>query len=337
MRYLKTAIFEQVLGSTKRLAVPIMSAPGIELLALDADAVYRNPDLQFQCIAALAERFPADLLVTFMDLTVEAEAFGCRVQYSGTGIPDLSGKLLPDAAACKDLPVPAVGSARTAQVLSCAEKCAAALPRPVLAGMIGPFSLSCRLVGMTEMLMLSIEEPALAHLLLHKSTQFCSQYLQAIKGTGVAGVIIAEPAAGLVSPAMCQEFAADYLGEMIATVQDDEFLIILHNCGKTDKQITQLLATGADGLHLGNAVDILTILPQVPENRLVLGNLDPVGILKNAYPDDIYRETLALLQKTSTWPHFVLSTGCDLPREVKVANLDAFFQARTDYNRQVPA
>ncbi|NLF94501.1 MAG: methylcobamide--CoM methyltransferase [Oligosphaeraceae bacterium] len=335
MRFCKKDLLADVLGSPRRLAMPILSAPGIAIIGADPDMVYQQGEMQFKCIAALAERYPADLLVTFMDLTVEAEAFGCSVQYSGAGIPSLSGKLLQESADCQKLAVPAIGSGRTAEVLHCAAKCAAELPRPVLAGLIGPFSLACRLAGMTEMLMLCLEEPALAHLLLHKTSQFCQQYLQALKQSGSAGAIIAEPAAGLISPEMCREFAADYLHRMITAVRDDAFLLVLHNCGKTDKQIAELLSTGADALHVGNAVDILDILPQMPVDRLLLGNLDPVGSLQNGRPARVYQETMALLQKTAPWPNFILSTGCDVPREVNHENLEAFFQARADYNRQV--
>ena len=59
-------------------------------------------------------------------------------------------------------------------------------------------------------------------------------------------------------------------------------MVILHNCGKTEKQVGELLGAGADALHVGNAVDIRVILDQVPADIPVMGNLDPAGLFLSA-------------------------------------------------------
>lgn len=237
--------------------------------------VFQNGELQFRCIKALSEAVPVDAQVTFMDLSVEAEAFGSEISFSEHANPTVSAPLASTAEAIAALEVPPVGTKRTAEVLRCARLCAEKLERPTFGGLIGPYSLAGRIADMTEMMILAAGEPETAHMLLRKTTGFLKNYIRSIKETGAAGVVIAEPAAGLISPEMCQEFSADYLREMIDEVRDDTFMVILHNCGRTEKQVGAMLSTHADAIHVGNAVDICEILKQTPEEVPVMGKSGP--------------------------------------------------------------
>ncbi len=335
MNFRKADFVASVLAEPVRKAIPIMTSPGAELIGAKPREVFQSGELQFRCIQALAEAVPADMHVTFMDLSIEAEAFGSPITFSDHENPTVAAALANDADTIAALAVPAVGSKRTAEVLKCAELCARNLERPTLCGIIGPYSLAGRIADMTEMMVLAAAEPETAHALLEKTAAFLTAYLRQLKTTGVAGVVIAEPAAGLLSPEMCQEFAADYLKKIIAAVKDESFFVVLHNCGKTEKQVAALLSTGADALHVGNAVNILDILPQVPETTPVMGNLDPVGVFKNMSADEVYAETMALLKATAGYRNYILSSGCDLPPAVPMANVRAFFKAREDYNKQI--
>ena len=48
-------------------------------------------------------------------------------------------------------------------------------------------------------------------------------------------------------------------------------------------------------------------------------------------PDRVREETLALLNKCSKYPNFVLSSGCDIPPMTPWENIDAFFAAQNEY------
>lgn len=323
----------EILSTPKRKAIPIMTSPGFELIGASPAEVFRDGELQFRCIEALSREVRADALVTFMDLSVEAEAFGAPIQYSEHENPTVTGRIVDGEAAIRALAVPGVGAGRTAETLKCARLCAENIGgRPIFGGIIGPFSLAGRLADMTEIMILALAEPEAAALLLDKVTDFLAAYARAVKECGLDGLVIAEPAAGLLSPEMCRDFSAAYLKRIIAEVQDDRFKVILHNCGKTEKQIPELLSTGAAMLHLGNAVNLPEILPQIPAATPLLGNIDPVGVFKNADSDTVYAATMALLEATRPFANFALSSGCDIPPGVPMANIRAFFRAADDYN-----
>ena len=177
-------------------------------------------------------------------------------------------------------------------------------------------------------------EPDTIRLLLDKCSEFIMEYLRAMKATGVNGVIIAEPAAGLVSNEDCSAFSSAYIKKIVEELQDDRFMVVLHNCGNTGHCTAEMAETNAAGLHFGNKIDMVAALKECPAEALVMGNLDPVGVFKMASAEKVREETLALLRNTAEWPNYVLSTGCDVPPEVPMENIRAFYEALNEYNRQ---
>ena len=131
--------------------------------------------------------------------------------------------------------------------------------RPVFAGVIGPFSLAARLLDVTEIMVDCYDEPDMVHIVLDKAAQFLTEYCLAYKAAGANGVVVAEPVAGLLSPSLAEEFAAPYIKRIIDAVQDDEFIVIYHNCGNAVPNLLDTIySIGASAYHFGNAVDIPT-------------------------------------------------------------------------------
>lgn len=337
MAFSSNQFIQRILSSPRRLAMPIMTAPAMRQLGISAADAFRSGELQAQCLKAVIADGRADACTSFMDLSVEAEAFGCPVAFAEDEIPNVTAPILGEDADIGALLVPPVGRKRDGETLRALRLCAGASSMPLFGGMIGPFSLAGRLVGMSEIMMMAGAEPEAARCLLEKTSAFLLDYARAIKATGANGLIIAEPSAGLLSPDMCRTFAVDFLRDIIQQVKDDSFMVILHNCGRTEKQLAALRASGCDALHVGNAVAMLEILPQLPRDFPVMGNIDPVGVLKNASADLVYEHCRAFLKATADYPNLVYSTGCDVPADTPAANIAAFFRARDDYNRELSA
>lgn len=64
-----------------------------------------------------------------------------------------------------------------------------------------------------------------------------------------------------------------------------------------------------------------------PSHTLVMGNIDPVGVLKMSSASQVAAQVAELLQRTCGYPNFVLSTGCDVPPGVPMENITAFYAA----------
>ncbi|RJP73157.1 MAG: methylcobamide--CoM methyltransferase [Ignavibacteriales bacterium] len=325
---------ESVLQSEERLAIPIMTHPGIEMINKKVIDAVKNGEIHFKAVEAIHNNFPGAAANIMMDLTVEAEAFGCKINFSEDEVPNVASRIVYDEKSINDLPVPSLQNGRVPEYLKAAKLAAEKIKsKPVFAGCIGPISLAGRLFDMSEMMTSLYIEPEMIKILLGKCTDFLKKYVFEFKWLGANGVIMAEPAAGLLSGDMCDEFSSNYIKEIVDEVQDDNFLFILHNCGNTGQATQSMISTRAHALHFGNKIDIVGVLNEVPGNILVLGNLDPVGVFKLSDTETIYNETLNLLERTAMHKNYIISSGCDLPPGVPLENVNAFYNALSFFNK----
>ncbi len=323
----------EVIGGSQRLAIPIMTHPGIEMCGYSIREAVTDGQKHFEAIQKLDQTYPAAASTVIMDLTVEAEAFGAEVSFPEDEVPTVTDRLVFDLDSVTKLQVPGLNQGRVQEYLKANRLTAQCITnKPVFAGCIGPFSLAGRLYGMTEIMLGIYTETEVIELLLQKCSEFILQYCTAIKAQGVNGVIMAEPAAGLISNDDCSQFSSQYIKPIVQKLQDDHFMIVLHNCGNTGHCTSAMVETGAAALHFGNKIDMVEALKECPSNILAMGNLDPAGLFRNSSAQAVYNETLDLLEKTKTWKNYVLSSGCDTPPHVPFENIEAFYRALEEFN-----
>ena len=325
---------KELCGTQSKKALPILSFPCISLLGITVRELISDSELQAKGMKAVADRTDAAAAVSFMDLSVEAECFGSDICVSDDEVPTVKGRIVNDESEAEALDVPAIGSGRTQIYIDAIKKAAELITdRPVLAGMIGPFSLAARLLDVSEIMMDCYDEPDMVHAVMKKATAFLVEYAKAYKAAGADGIVMAEPVSGLLSPALEEEFSSPYVKEIVDAVQDDSFLVIYHNCGdNVPHMLDSILTTGAAAYHFGNAVDMeKDIIPKVPSDTVVMGNIDPAGVLRMGTPETVKKETVQLLERCSKYPNFVLSSGCDIPPLTPWENIDAFFKAVEEF------
>lgn len=323
-----------ILSGDLRPVIPIMTHPGIELCGKIVREAVTKGEVHAEAICKLNATYPASASTAIMDLTVEAEAFGAKIVFPEDEVPSVVEPIVSDMESVEALQIPSLEAGRVQEYLKADRLVAQSIQdKPVFAGCIGPFSLAGRLMGMTEIMIALFTEPEAVEMLLEKCTAFLRAYCHAIKETGVDGVIMAEPAAGLISNEDCTKYSSEYVRPLIEELQDDTFLFVMHNCGNGGHCTEAMVASGAGALHFGNRIDMLEALEHTPSHLLAMGNLDPVGILKQAAPEIVYNETLQLLEKTATYKNYVLSTGCDVPPHIPEENIKAFYQAMEDFKK----
>lgn len=316
-------------------AVPVMTHPGIEMNNHTVREAVSDGRVHYEAVMTLVKKYPSAAACTIMDLTTEAEAFGSEITFSDIAVPAVSSRLLPDVDSIYRLQVPSLSAARIPQYLKANLLAARELnDRPLFAGCIGPFSLAGRLYDMSEIMVLIYEHPDAAHTLLEKCTEFIEKYCLALRETGANGVMMAEPAAGLMSNDDCKEFSSKYVKRIVDRVQNENFIVVLHNCGNTGHCTEAMAVTGAAAFHFGNKCKMEEVIKDVPPTALAMGNIDPVSVFKDG-STELMRQTVAdLLEKMRPYPNFVLSSGCDTPPHTPSANVDAFFEALQAFNKK---
>jgi uroporphyrinogen decarboxylase len=317
---------ELVLGAVKRLAMPIAVYPGIALTRGKVRDVVTNPQAQFEASAALRNRYHTPFALSAMDLSVEAEAFGCPIRMTDDEIPTAVSSVVANLEQAKALAVPQPGDKRTKVYIETVALLRKLPDQPlVLGGCIGPFSLAGRLVGLSEICELTLTDPDLVRAVLEKCTEFLAAYVKAFKIAGADGLIMAEPAAGLLSPRGLSAFSAAYIKRIVQAVESGQFQVILHNCGAKLVHLPAVLESGPSAFHFGRPMDLAGALGRVPTTTVLCGNLDPTAVFLQSPPEQVAAKASELLAATCSHRNFVISSGCDVPPASPLANLDAFY------------
>ena len=321
-----------VLAADKKKAMPVLSFPAIQKMGITVDKLINDSDLQAQAMKIIADNTDAAASVSMMDLSLEAEAFGSTIRVSEDEVPTVIGHVVETEEEAEALKVPEIEGRRKLYIEAIEKAVKLIEDRPVFAGVIGPFSLAGRLLDVSEALVYCYDEPDMVHIVLEKATEFLIKYIKEYKRVGANGVVMAEPLAGLLSPDLADEFSADYVKKIVNEVQDDEFIVVYHNCGNTAvKTLDTIVTNGCPMFHFGNAIDMAELMEKMPENLIAMGNVDPAGQIKNGTVDSVYEKTTEVLNACGKYKNFVPSSGCDIPPMSPWENIDSFFKAVADY------
>lgn len=312
--------------NNKAKTIPILSFPSTQLLGITVKELLESPEMQVKGMKAIADRCTIGASLNMMDLSVEAEAFGAEIVFYDHDVPTVRKGIIDDIFDAESIVVPSVKDGRASICIDGIRQAKREITDiPVFCGVIGPYSLAGRLFDMTELMMECYDSPDEVKILLSKATEFIIAYIKEFKNASADGVIMAEPAAGLLSPKLNAEFSVPFVKEIFDAVNDDNFVICYHNCGDAVKDMAKDISTlGADIYHFGNAISLKNIIPLMPKDALVMGNIDPV-LFRNGTTDNIRESVRKVFDECSQYENFMLSSGCDIPAESKWENIDEYF------------
>lgn len=324
---------QEIIEAKDRRFLPVLYFPCVPLTEHTVAETVHDGKKMADVMKATIDRFPEVIgAMTGMDLSVDTECFGANVRFPENAVPAVEHAVIEKAEEVYDLQVPGGRSGRVDIFLDAvveAEKLVT--DRPTFGGQLGPFSLAANIMQMDKAMMAVITNKKEMHELVSKSTDFLIERAKAYKEAGANGIFLAEPTAGILSPKMAAEFSDQYVKKIVDAVQDEYFYVILHDCGSVTKMTEGMYGTGAKGFHFGNAVNMATICEKMPQDVLVFGNIAPADLFGKG-PEEIKQMSAELLEATKDYPHFVFSTGCDIPPEVKLENIDAMIEALKEFN-----
>ena len=321
-------------GKVKK-TMPILTFPAVQHLGISVEELVKDPHLHVKAMKCINEKCDPLAILGLMDLSVEADNFGATIRYSEDDIPTVVGSIVNDEDDAENLVVPKVSEGRTQIFVDAVKELVSeGVDKPVFPGVIGPFSLAGRLMDVSEAMIYCYDDPDTLHVVLEKVTEFIIQYALAFKDAGASGVVMAEPLAGMLSPSLVGEFSCDYVKKVIDAVSDDNFIVVYHNCGDNVlRMVDDLLDMGAPIYHFGNSIDIVKMVEAMPNDVIVMGNVDPVGEFKDGSVESITKKTLEIMEACKKYDNFVISSGCDIPASASWENIEAYFNTVNNYKR----
>ena len=315
------------LSAGKSLVIPLLGAPGVKLSKTTLRENLTNERIQLKTLELLIEKFKPDGIFPFMDLTVEAEALGLEVDFADNDNPSIRNHCIKTIENLKSIRRRYKGiSGRMPIFLNIVENLAKNFSLIVGAYVIGPFTLVGELMGLENLCLNLMMKPASVHKFLDFVTRVIKDYAYALLTAGADIVIILEPSAVILSPRHFEEFSGKYISHLVSDLGTK---LMLHICGNSNHILKQMSRTGIMGLSVDSPVNLKETSNIVSEDVILMGNLDPIKVFLQSNPEEIAKATRILLEEMKGIRNFILSSGCDLPINTPLENIEAFmFEAR---------
>ena len=312
------------LPKDKTLVIPLLGAPGIQLSNTTLRENLIDWSIQFNTMRLLIERFQPDGIFPFMDLTVEAEALGLKINFPEDENPSVRSHSIKTEEDLEAIKLRYKGiSGRMPVFIKVVENIAKNFSIIKGAYTIGPFTLAGELMGVSELNMNVILNPELAHKFLEFTTYVIKDYAKALLDAGAETIAVLEPSAVMLSPTQFEDFSGRYFSYLVEELKAP---LILHICGNTTHLLKKMSNTGAIGLSLDSLVNLKEASKIVPSNVALIGNLDPVRIFLQSTPEEVAKATRDLVEEMKGAKNFILSSGCDLPVGTPLENIEAFMK-----------
>lgn len=277
-------------------------------------------------------------IVDFDDATI-AEAVGAKVIFreDEPAIVDEEHPALKDLRDVYDWPLPdPLKSGRICEWLEATSRLYEKIgDRVFIMGRAdqGPFSIACLLRGTTQFMMdLMTEDSALIRDVLDYCRRVSVVFAKAQKDAGAHATSIGDAFAGpnLISPDMYRDFAWEPEKLMAEEVQEYGIPFSIHICGNTNGIIRDMGTTGAKILEVDWKLDMREARSVVPENTVLMGNIDPSFPLVLGTPEQIDGAVKNLVDATNGRRH-IISSGCAMGRNTPPENFKAFIKAARKY------
>jgi uroporphyrinogen decarboxylase len=310
----------------KNLVIPLLGAPGITLSKTTLRENLTNSEVQYKTLSRLIDKFNTDGIFPMMDLTVEIEALGAEINFPENTNPSVAKTLIKNREDLKILKGNWQGiSGRMKVFIEVMEKIAKKYSIIKGGYVIGPFTMAGELMGANDIAMQAMLNPELVAELVNFSLEVISEYANALFNAGADAIAVLEPLAVILSLKKYKEFSLYPFKKLVFNLNNKP--LILHICGNTNHLIKSMLDSGAVGLSLDSGINFEELKKIIPQEITLMGNLNPVKIFLQSTPDQVAEATKSLKESMKDTKNFILSSGCDIPLDTPLKNIEAFMKA----------
>ncbi len=183
----------------------------------------------------------------------------------------------------------------------------------------GPCAEGSDLRGINSLMLDYIDDPSfvrdLFEYVLGMELAFAAEQLKA--GADIIGV--GDAAASLVGPSIYNEFVWPYEKRLVDGIKDMGGRVRLHICGNTRRILDGMGRLGCDLIDLDYPVPVHEAREQMSPRQVLLGNIDPVRVLRDTKPRVVYQA----IEKchAEAGEHYIVGAGCEVTRDTPAQNL----------------
>lgn len=197
----------------------------------------------------------------------------------------------------------------------------------------GPFSLLCLLRGAQNFMMdLMDEDPEVIHHALEWTTKAHLDFAKAQLSVGAHATSMGDAYASpnLIGPEMYEAFAFAYEKKTAEAILAENQVYSIHICGDTNKIIGKMGETAARILEVDWKVDLKRAREILPENCVLMGNINPSDPLVLGTPEQVKEKAKKIIGDVCG-KGLILSSGCAIGANTKPENFAAMVESAKLY------
>jgi MtaA/CmuA family methyltransferase len=279
-----------------------------------------------------AEEFDFDIVATMSDPAREAADCGARVEFYDDQPAALieTDSLLADKAklATLDVPDPLGGGRMHDAVRSLGLMRERVGSEKAIVGWIeGPCASAANLRGINTLMLDFFDDPNFVRDLFEFGVEMGLRYAKAQADVGIDLIGLGDAAASLVGPDIYTEFVWPYEKKLIDGLHDLGAPVRLHICGNIGPLLPKIADLNCEVVDVDFMVSVADARAGLGDEPAILGNIDPVRVLRNGTPDTV-RAAIAECHKQAG-DRYIIGAGCEVPRDTPIENV----QALTEYAR----
>jgi len=269
-----------------------------------------------------AEAFGVGSVTCCSDAWREASDCGAKVVFFDDAPPACKEHLLADKSGFTALrmPDPATSprmSDRVAAVAGFAERVKGELP--ITGWVEGPVAQASDLRGINELMMDTLDDLPFVLDLFEWVTELEIAFARAQVRAGADIIGVGDAAASLVSREFYEAHALPSETRIVDAIHDAGALVRLHVCGNASHLLGSFGRLGCDIVELDYPVDLARARAEIGPEPALLGNIDPVSVVRNGTPEAIVRGCAACADAVG--PRHIVGAGCEIPPDTPHENL----------------
>jgi len=199
----------------------------------------------------------------------------------------------------------------------------------------GPFTAAASIYPTGQLLRGLVKDPENIHKLLGICADTIINICKDLHSLGLSFTLCDPIASGTVLKKQnYQDFVFPYTQRIVNELHQAGASVGYHICGNTTSIVEPMVDTGVDLLSLDNLVDMETAKQKVGGRICLVGNVDPMGVMTEGSPEDVDLAVKECFRKAFDSPcGFILATGCDIPYDGSLENLDQFMASGRKYGK----
>ncbi len=282
-----------------------------------------------------AEKFDFDYVSCISDPTREATDCGASIKFFDDQPPavDEVNALLGDKTklARLEVPNPLDGGRMHDRVNAAALFKEKVGDEKVIEGWIeGPCAEAADLRGINNLMMDFYEDEAFVVDMFEFVLEMELRFARAQVEAGCDLIGIGDAAASLVGPAVYEQFVWNFEKKMVDGVQAMGAAVRLHICGNTTSILEDIGRLGCDIVDLDYMASIAEARQAMGPRQVLLGNIDPVGVLRDGTPDTVYDAIAACRREAGD--RYIVGAGCEIVRDTAHENVEALRDYAFDHS-----